>query len=101
MGQQYTKEYFNGVTVFACPFCGNRFYCNEEECEVIREALEMRDYAWEANKSKPILKSKCQKRGLSPSLSFNLPRWNKKRPRTEVRGLSYLNSGEFLMGLKD
>lgn len=55
VGQQYTKEYFNGVTVFACPFCGHRFYCNEEECEVIREALEMRGYAWEAEQIKAYI----------------------------------------------
>lgn len=52
IGQRYTEEYFNGVTVFACPFCGQRFYCDEEECEVIREALEMRGYAWEAEQIK-------------------------------------------------
>lgn len=55
VGQRYTEEYFNGVTVFACPFCGQQFYCDEEECEVIREALEMRGYAWEAEQIKAYI----------------------------------------------
>ena len=48
IGQRYSEEQPDGVTVFSCPFCGQRFYCNEEECDVIREALIQRGLSWEA-----------------------------------------------------
>ena len=52
IGQRYSEEHPDGVTVFACPFCGQHFYCDEEECDVIREALIQRGYAWEAERIK-------------------------------------------------
>lgn len=52
IGQRHSKEQPDGVTVFSCPFCGQHFYCNEEECDVIREALVQRGYAWEAERIK-------------------------------------------------
>lgn len=51
-GQRYTEDHPNGVTVFSCPFCGQNFYCDEEECDVIREALVQRGMAWEAEQIK-------------------------------------------------
>lgn len=50
--QKYTVEHPDGVTIFACPFCGQWFYCDEEECDVIREALVQRGFAWEAERIK-------------------------------------------------
>ena len=55
IGQRYSEEYPNGVTVFACPFCGQHFYCDEAECDVIREALETIGYAWEAQQIKAYI----------------------------------------------
>jgi len=52
VGQRYSEDHPDGVTVFACPFCGQQFYCNEEECDVIREALVQRGFAWEAGQIK-------------------------------------------------
>ena len=51
-GQRYTEEYPDGVTVFSCPFCGQNFYCNEEECDVIRESLIVMGMEWEAERIK-------------------------------------------------
>lgn len=48
VGNRYTEDFPNGVTVFACPFCGQQFYCDEEECNVIREAMIQRGLDWEA-----------------------------------------------------
>lgn len=52
IGQRYSEEQPDGVTVFACPFCRQHFYCDEAECDVIREALIQRGYAWEAERIK-------------------------------------------------
>lgn len=48
IGNRYDEEHPDGYTTFACPFCGQWFYCDEDECDVIREALTARGYAWEA-----------------------------------------------------
>lgn len=48
IGEQYDEEHPEGYTIFACPFCGAWFSCDEAECDVIRDALTARGYAWEA-----------------------------------------------------
>ena len=52
VGERYTEAQPDGYTVFACPFCGQMFSCSEEECDVIREELTQRGYAWEAERIK-------------------------------------------------
>lgn len=52
VGERYTEDHPDGYTVFACPFCGQQFACNEDECDVIRAALTERGYAWEAERIK-------------------------------------------------
>lgn len=48
IGNRYDEEHPEGYTTFACPFCGQWFYCDEAECDVIRDALTARGYEWEA-----------------------------------------------------
>lgn len=56
IGERYTEDHPDGYTVFACPFCGQKFSCNEEERDVIRAALTERGYAWEAERIKAYKK---------------------------------------------
>ena len=48
IGNRYDEEHPDGYTIFACPFCGSWFSCDEAECDVIRDELTARGYAWEA-----------------------------------------------------
>ena len=52
IGQRYNEDHPDGATLFACPFCGQQFYCDEEECDVIREALIQCGLSWEAEQIK-------------------------------------------------